>query len=64
VCIQESSNTKEIVMPDMNVADVIDELKRINPNYIVKIIVTDEDGERVIQPIKDIRIISGQVILK
>jgi len=51
-------------MPDMNVADVIDELKRINPNYIVKIIVTDEDGERVIQPIKDIRIISGQVILK
>lgn len=51
-------------MPDFNVADMIDELKRLNPNYVVKIIVTDEEGNRVVQPVKDVRVISGSVVLK
>lgn len=48
----------------MNVADMIDEFKRLNPNYMVKIIVIDGEGNHVLKSVEDIRIISGQVVLK
>lgn len=51
-------------MTDLTVADMIDELKRINPNYVVKIIVIDGEGNHVLRAVEDIRIVSGSVVLK